>query len=185
MRAIAIGAGVEQSPFISMVRSLGVKVLAMDDREDAEGFKYANQSIAIDIMDKDKVLDIAHNFRPDFVIPAPMAKPLITCGVVNDHFKLKGVSEKAARLVNDKKAFNQLMSNVEIKVAKQTEITGKKSLENAVQELGLPFVIKPRSGSGSRNVRLIVSKGELPFKFDRGFLAEQNLKGQEYRWIFF
>ena len=45
MRAIAIGAGVGQSPFISMVRSLGVKVLAMDDREDAEGFKYANNRL--------------------------------------------------------------------------------------------------------------------------------------------
>ena len=65
--------------------------------------------------------------------------------MINDHFKLKGVSEKAARLIQPIKKLSIIQQCVRQRFLNKQKLQAKKSLENAVQELGLPFVIKPRS----------------------------------------
>lgn len=180
MRALAIGAGPEQADPIALARALGADVLALDGRADAQGAGAANRFAHIDLMDADAVLKLAREFAPDFLIPAPLARPLITAGIVNDALGLKGVSEHAARLANDKQAMREAFTALSVPMARQISVADISGLRAAAETLGFPLIVKPRSGSGSRGVTLAEREGELPVTLDGAdWLAEEALTGRE------
>lgn len=180
MRALAIGAGAEQAGPIAIARALATDVLALDGRADAEGADAANSFAHVDLMDAEAVLKIAAEFRPDFLVPAPLARPLITAGIINDALGLKGVSERAARVANDKQAMRETFTNVGVPMARQIGIGDASGLPAAAEILGFPLIVKPRSGSGSRGVVLAEREGALPTALDGAeWLAEEALNGRE------
>ncbi|MBM3374982.1 MAG: ATP-grasp domain-containing protein [Betaproteobacteria bacterium] len=162
MRALSIGAGSEQVASITIAKSLGIKLLALDGRPDAEGAKLADQFICVDLMDAESVLQIAEQFQPNFVLPVPLASPLITAGIVNDALELKGVSEFAARLANDKLKMRTEFTANGVSMAEQILVQNTSDIDKAIEDLGFPLILKPRSGSGSRGVLLIENKASLP-----------------------
>lgn len=180
MRALAIGAGREQADPIAIARALGAEVLALDGRADAEGAGAASSFAHVDLMDSEAVLKIAREFRPDFLVPAPLARPLITAGIVNDKLGLKGVTEHAARLANDKQAMREAFTTAGVPMARQISVGDVQALRAAAETLGFPLIVKPRSGSGSRGVTLAEREGELPATLDGAdWLAEEALTGRE------
>lgn len=183
MRALAIGAGAEQARAIAAARALGAEVLALDGRADAEGAGAANRFTHVDLMDAEAVLAIAREFRPDFVIPVPLARPLIMAGIVNDALGLKGVTERGARLANDKQAMREAFTARGVPMARQMRVDDAGALRAAADALGFPLVLKPRAGSGSRGVTLIERESALPARLDPiphdDWIAEAALQGTE------
>ncbi|MCC5982030.1 MAG: ATP-grasp domain-containing protein [Oceanicaulis sp.] len=180
MRALAIGAGREQADPIAIARALGAEVLALDGRADAEGAGAASSFAHVDLMDAEAVLKIAAEFRPDFLVPAPLARPLITAGIVNDALGLKGVTGHAARLANDKQAMREAFVGAGVPMARQISVGDAAGLRAAAEMLGFPLIVKPRSGSGSRGVALVEREGELPATLQGAdWLAEEALTGRE------
>lgn len=180
MRALAIGAGSEQANPIALARALGADVLALDGRADAQGAGAATSFAHVDLMDAEAVLKIAAEFRPDFLVPAPLARPLITAGIVNDALGLKGVTDHAARLANDKQAMREAFTAAGVPMARQISVADAGALRAAATELGFPLILKPRSGSGSRGVTLAERESELPVALEgTDWLAEEALNGRE------
>jgi biotin carboxylase len=180
MRALSIGAGLEQQSAIAIAESLGIKVLALDGNSNADGAKIASQFIRMDLMDADNILQITKKFQPDFLLPVPIARPLITAGIINDTFGLKGVSEFAARLANDKRKMHIEFTRNGVPMARQILVKNAVDIRNAISHLGLPLILKPRSGSGSRGVILLDNETVVPSLIgNEDWVIEEALNGRE------
>lgn len=180
MRALAIGAGPEQVGAISIVRQLGAEVLALDGNSRAEGSRAANNFVHIDLMDTQAVLQIARDFNPDFLVPASLARPLITAGVVNDMMGLEGVTERAALIANDKQTMYNVFTAQKIPMARQIAVSNHAEMCTVTEALGFPVIVKPRFGSGSRGVTLVEQENELPtVSIDANWLVAEALTGRE------
>lgn len=183
MRALAIGASAEHEEGIRVAQLLGFEVLALDGNPCSPGFKVADQYTCVNLADKEAALQLARQFRPQIVIPAPLGTPLITAGFINDSLGLKGVSEYGGRIANDKQAMRVAFTAKNVQMAKQRKISNVTDLRLASEELGLPLILKPSCGSGSKGVRLLERRSDFPARLepliDDSWIVEEALKGNE------
>lgn len=87
-KGIVIGASRDAIHTIKKAREKGIYVVALDGNPNAEGFKFANESIVVDISDLDKTSNEVARIKPDFTIPIPIGRYLSTMGYINDKFQL-------------------------------------------------------------------------------------------------
>lgn len=158
---LSVGAGKEQVPSIIEAKKMGLNVIAVDKDPAAEGFKWANETILIDIKDKDKVIQVAQEYKIKCVLPAPIGRYLTTIGAVNDALHLKGITEEAAINCADKYSFNRLLTDASIPCAKQEKAKTYKEIKENIDNIGLPCILKPRYGSGSRGIVVIEKKEDI------------------------
>ena len=88
---VVIGASKDSIHTIQKAKEQGIFVIALDGNPNAEGFKYADKSIIVDISNKQAVDDVIAKIDIDFTIPIPIGRYLSTTGWVNDKYNLKGV----------------------------------------------------------------------------------------------
>jgi biotin carboxylase len=154
LRVLSIGAGAEQFYPIQTAMARGLEVVALDGNAAAPGLSVASRGLVVDISNQAAVLEVARTVQPDFLLPAPIGQFLTTVGAVNSVLGLRGISLDAARLCTDKRATFQCLAAAGIRVARQIEVQGRRVSE-CLAEIGLPCILKPARGSGSRGVRLL------------------------------
>lgn len=187
-RVLSIGASIEHIESINIAKSLGYEVVALDKNINAEGFKYADISLNIDIKNESKVIEQAKKYNIKAVIPAPIGKLLTTVGAVNDALKLNGITKEAALNCVDKVRFNECLSKFNIKCAKQLLANEKEEIINLVEEIGFPCILKPRFGSGSKGVIVVERKQDIKKCINKHLnerendltIIEELLAGKEY-----
>lgn len=184
MRLLSIGAGVEQSYFIKKAIELGHYVIAIDGNKDSVGFKYANESINMDIKNKSELIKVVKNLNIEGVLQVPIGNALTSIGAINDELKLIGISEEAARNCVNKEITNRILSENGIKCAKQILVKDLETLES--DELNFPIVIKPNNGSGSNGVKILNNCNEIKEYLETNkeletiFIIEEFIDGIEY-----
>lgn len=183
---VVIGASRDAIHTIQIARKHGIYVVALDGNKDAPGLSYADQAIVVDISKPDSVLEVVKRIQPDFTIPIPIGKYLTTTGFINDKLGLKGINELATVLSTDKYKFH---------TALQTE--GLRDITCYLLEPGInhleceypiefPAIIKPRFGSGSRDVFYCADEMDLKDAFrmiqdaKEHFILEEAVQGEEY-----
>ena len=188
MKLLSVGAGSEQVPGILKAKQKGYYVIAIDANENAEGLSLADEGYVLDIKLKDKILEFLEDKNIKGIIQSPIGRYLTTIGAINDKFNFKGISEKSAILCTDKLKTNEVLTNHNISCAKQLLAKGKDDILNKIKKMGLPCVLKPRFGSGSKGVVVIENEynidflieEHLNFNIDDFTLVESLLYGQEY-----
>lgn len=188
MNVLCIGAGKEQCYAIIKAQELGLHVIAVDKNSDAEGLSIADVGIPQDIKEVDKVIKIAREYNIKAVIPTPIGKYLTVVGAVNDALGLKGINYEAAVNCTDKTMCAQILQKQGIFCAKQILCENEEDIKKAIIKIGIPCILKPRRGSGSRGVISIWDEGEidksilkhLQTKGEDESIVEEFIKGKEY-----
>ena len=180
-KAVVIGASNEAIHAIKKAQELGLYVYALDGNADAEGLRYADESIVIDISDRDKVSDEIEKISPDFLLPVPVGRILAIAGYINDKFKLKGINFKAAENSTDKYKFHNILKEAGLRDI-DCFLVNKNHFE---KDIKFPSIMKPRFGSGSRNVIFVNNDKELKAAnmflktIEEDFVLEQMFGGGE------
>lgn len=183
-KGIVIGASRDAIHTIKKAREHNVYVVALDGNTNAEGFKYANESIVVDISDLESVSEIVKKIQPDFAIPIPIGRYLSTMGYINDKFHLKGACYEATRESTDKYVFHEILKKSNLRNIKLYLINDKVNINKV--DIKYPAILKPRFGSGSRDVFFLESKDDLVKAIDEikklkeDFVLEKAVVGDEY-----
>lgn len=183
-KGIVIGASRDAIHTIKKAREKGIYVVALDGNPNAEGFKFANESIVVDISDWDKTSNEVARIKPDFTIPIPIGRYLSTMGYINDKFQLEGACYEATRLSTDKYVFHKKLNEENLRNVQLYLIDENTKLDEIKMEY--PAILKPRFGSGSRDVYFLKSKDDLKEIFEQikkmkeDFVLEQAVDGDEY-----
>ncbi len=158
---LSLGAGIEQIPSIIHAREMGLFVIVADGNKNAPGLKIADIPLVIDIKNTEEIIAAAKKYSVSCLLPVPIGRYLTTIGRVNDHLGLKGISGDAAVNCTDKRKFNALLAKSGLNYPHQIVLSDYKELKEAILEFGIPCVIKPRHGSGSKGVMVIDSNSNL------------------------
>ena len=183
-KGIVIGAGRDAIHTIKKAREHGIFVVALDGNPEAEGLKYADEGIVVDISDLERVREEVKKIQPDFTIPIPIGRYLSTMGYINDTFHFSGASYQATKVSTDKYTFHEILNREGLRNI-QAYLVNKTA---NVQDMSIPYpaILKPRYGSGSRDVFFLNSKDDLIKEFqvvkelEEDFILEQAAEGEEY-----
>lgn len=181
---IVIGAGRDAVYTIQKAKELGVRVVALDGNPSAEGFAYADESRVVDISRFETVYEEVQKIKPDFVLPVPIGRYLLTTGYINEKCGLKGIRYTETNLSTDKYLFHKKLQEENLRPI-ELYLVNK---DTKIEELQMPYpaILKPRYGSGSRDVFYIESDEELDCAYkkvcdtEEDFVLEQAVQGVEY-----
>lgn len=181
---VVIGASKDAVHIIKKAKENGIYVVALDGNPNAEGFLYADKQIVVDISDLEKVCQKIDIIKPDFIMPVPIGRYLTTIGYINEKYHLKGIGYSATIYSTDKYLFHERLANSGLRNVKIYLVNKEMSLENL--KISYPAIMKPRFGSGSRDVFYITNDIELEqaykyaIKVNEDFVLEEVVNGEEY-----
>jgi len=198
MTGIVIGAGPDSIHGILTARSLGHEVVAVDGDGKSPGLQYANYRIVADLKEASVViceleeLERSEGIRPDFMIPVPIGRYLVTSCIIRDHYGFKGLGYESGILCTDKHLFHEEMSKDGLRQTDEALIHKGRRVKDIGElfpdkaSVGFPLIMKPRHGSGSRGVRRLGDASEFTrevaykLPFDEDYVIEGVIKGKEY-----
>ena len=158
---------------------------AFDGNANAIGLKYATHKIICDIGDKSVLLEQIKKNKIDCILPVPVGRIIENIGFVNEALGLKGIKHEPARLCADKYEFALKLKG--LRDAKTILLNKENISALKWQDLkNSSKIIKPRFGSGSRDIFVVSSQKELENALkiiensNEDFIIEDMILGDEY-----
>lgn len=158
MNILILGAGVMQTPAIKKAKEMGHFVLCADGNKDAIGKDLCDIFYAIDIKDKNGLLEIAQKFHKKHILHG-----VFTAGTdfstsvawIAEKLNLPGIPYQVALNATDKFRMRTCFKEKGIPSPGFVEYTRDMNLSRVVSSLNYPLVVKPVDSMGSRGVRSV------------------------------
>lgn len=196
-RLLVLAAGILQVPVIKKAKDMGIYVIAADGNKNAEGLKYADKAIVVNITSEEDVLKVAREERIDGVIHPCSEVAMNVMGRLNDELGLSGITREQAIRATNKHLMREAF---ERGGAPSPKSILTKSVEDAwtqFQKLDGDGILKPSRNSGSRGIAKVIKSGRdeentskenfcrlydvaLNESRDKSVLLEQFIEGPEF-----
>ena len=148
---LIIGAGFLQSFVIKRAKDLGYKTFAVDGDKNAVGFKYADFSECIDIVNEKSCLEYARKNHVDGVLTAATDYGVLTASYIARELNLNGLNYESAKLIKNKYLVRKCLFENKVDDTKQAfEVNSNTDIEALSEKIDYPVMVKPCDGSGSR-----------------------------------
>lgn len=181
MKAAIIGASEESLHTIEKAHELGLKIIALDGNPKAAGLETADTPVVVNISDESATLDVLEKLHPDFTLTVPIGRYLTTIGFINDKLNLPGIKREQAAYCTDKYLFHTKLAELGLRNCHCYLVHNGLSDDPV---LNFPAILKPRFGSGSRDVYFINNENELNESLKRvegeDYVLEECIAGDEY-----
>ena len=150
IKIMLLGSGELGKEVAIEAQRLGIEVVAVDKYENAPAHLVANRAYAIDMQDKEAVVELIEKERPTYILPEVEAISIDA---------LFEAEAKGYHVIPNAEAVNKTMNRKNIrlfaseelglKTSKYKFVTSLEELKEASQEIGFPCVVKPvMSSSG-------------------------------------
>lgn len=160
-----IGAGIFQAVAMKQAKELGLSVLATDMDPNAVGFETADFKGIVSTQDIDATVTFAKEFNKKHKIHGVLTVGTDvsrTVSAVAQALGLEGVSPETALKATNKARMRECFWANGVPAPKWREISSESEGFSAIEELGLPVVVKPVDSMGARGVRKLERKEDLP-----------------------
>lgn len=162
MKILLLGSGELGKEFVIAAQRIGQTVIAVDSYENAPAMQVAHGFEVINMLDGEALDQIVAKHQPDFIVPEIEA---IRTERFYDYEK-QGItvvpSAKAANFTMNRKAIRDLAAKeLGLKTANYRYATTAEELQKAVQEIGIPCVIKPLMSSSGKGQSTIKTEADI------------------------
>ncbi len=156
-----VGAGRHQRRAIERARELGLRVVAVDRNPEAPGLAAADDAAVVDFTDVDAVTDAGrrHNVDGVLTVSADRAVPIVAA--VAEGLGLPGIGVETAHLMTHKVAMRRLFAERGVSQPAFAALRRLSERHAALEETGLPAVLKPVDSGGQRGVFRLESMDDL------------------------
>lgn len=151
-RLMILGASYSQIPLMEAARRLGVTAIAASIPGDYQGFQYADEIVYVDITDPEAVLAAAKEAKIDGVATCCMDVGIRALGYVCENLGLPGLNIAAAEASCNKYLEKEAYMRHGVSTARFYKVQSKNELEEALQHLAFPVMIKAVDLMGSRGI---------------------------------
>ncbi len=187
-RLIMLGAGVYQIPGILKAREQGIEVITCSYNADDPGMSISDYTENVDIVDKEKLLRVAHKYQADGIMTMCSDVGIPAVGYVNEKLQLAGISQQTALLSSNKLLMKQAFIRHGVATPRFARVD---SLSSALEFLdGSPgaVVLKAADSSGSRGIVRVRNRSEIGDAFTESFhytkqnfiIIEDAIDGEEF-----
>jgi phosphoribosylglycinamide formyltransferase 2 len=162
MKILLLGSGELGKEFVIAAQRIGQTIIAVDSYENAPAMQVAHGFEVINMLDGEALDRIVAKHKPDFIVPEIEA---IRTERFYDYEK-QGItvvpSAKAANFTMNRKAIRDLASKeLGLKTAQYQYATSAEELQKAVQEVGIPCVVKPLMSSSGKGQSTIKTESDI------------------------
>ncbi len=161
-KILLLGSGELGKEFVIAAQRIGQKVIAVDSYEGAPAMQVAHGFEVINMLDGDALDAIVAKHQPDFIVPEIEA---IRTERFYDYEK-QGItvvpSAKAANFTMNRKAIRDLAAkDLGLRTANYRYATSAEGLQKAVDEVGIPCVVKPLMSSSGKGQSTIKTEADI------------------------
>ena len=165
MKILLLGSGELGKEFAIAAQRIGQTIIAVDNYENAPAMQVAHSFEIINMLDGSELDRIVAKHQPDFIVPEIEA---IRTERFYDYEK-QGItvvpSAKAANFTMNRKAIRDLAAKeLGLKTANYRYATSVLELQKAVEEVGIPCVVKPLMSSSGKGQSTIKSQVDTSTK---------------------
>jgi len=159
-KLLFLGGPIFQIPIIEKAKECGLDVGLVDIDCNAPAVPYVNHYFSCSLRDKNAVLDIAKEFKPDGVICGACDTSVVTAAYVASNLGLPFYSEDVSIKATNK--LEMLYSFVKYGVPHpKFQYVKKKELDSFKCDICYPVITKPVDSAGGRGVNLVSNESEL------------------------
>lgn len=161
-RILIIGAGFLQNFVIKKAKEMGYYTITVDRNPNSIGFKYADDYNIVDIVNQEACLEYARTLDIDGVMTAATDYGVLTAAYISNQLGLPGLSYEVAKVIKNKYLVRRTLSeNNTDDVSQYYEIGDRKELNEIINTIHYPVMVKPCDGSGSKAARRVDSINDL------------------------
>jgi len=187
---VLAGGSRSQLGLLRQARALGHAVCVIDGAETAPLFAEADYRIVRSFADVDGVLaELAQlGIEPVAVATMGSDQAVLPTARLAERLGLPGLPARTAEIVADKRKMRAAFEKAGVDSPRGRELSNLDEAGKALDEVGVPTVVKPVDGSGQRGVTEVRSAEKLPAAVERALAAsragaavlERYVEGDEY-----
>lgn len=188
-RLLILGAGRGQLGLYKAAKELGITTIAGTmPRYHKPCIELADEVCYMDISNPDDVYEKAKDLNLDGAATCCLDTGISSLGRLNDKLDMVGITEYSAKMCNDKSIMKNAFMDNGVNTAKYYEISNKEELEDALNKINLPVIIKATDLQGSNGIYIARSKDEAVAGFSQAMdktkrdycLVEEFIEGWEF-----
>lgn len=180
-KIVLLGSGELGKEFVIALKRYGQYVIAVDSYDNAPAMQVADEREVINMLDGEALTKIIEKHQPDIIVPEIEA---IRTEKLYD-FEQQGIhvvpSAKAANFTMNRKQIRDLAAKeLNIRTADYRYAKTAEELKKAVEEVGMPCVVKPLMSSSGKGQSVIKTKEDIQKAWD---IAQNKGRGDQMEVI--
>ncbi|MEZ3501875.1 MAG: ATP-grasp domain-containing protein [Lachnospiraceae bacterium] len=189
MAKIMVVAGGEwQCPIVKTAKRMGHYVLCSNLYEDSPAFRYSDESVVVDVLDKERHLKIAEQYQPDVILTDQSDIAVPTVAYVAEKMGLKGIGTDKARLFTNKYAMRDFCRAHGFPTPRYRLCHTSREAEDFLKQIK-KAILKPLDSQSSRGIHIVESQEQIRQYFadtlqysnsEKAILIEQYIEGREF-----
>ena len=166
-----IGASYLQMPLVLKAKEMGIRTICFAWAEGAVCKDVADKFYPISIVEKEQILEVCQREKIDGITTIATDVAVPTIAFVAQELGLVGNSVECAYKSTNKYAMRKALKDGGANCPSFSLVHNLEEAREAVNEIGLPTIIKPCDRSGSMGVTKIESDEQLPAAVESAILA--------------
>jgi phosphoribosylglycinamide formyltransferase 2 len=161
-KIMLLGSGELGKEVVIEAQRLGIETIAVDSYPNAPAHLVANRAYVINMKDKDELLEVIRRERPDFILPEIEALNIDALIEAEDEGFHVIPNANAVKLTMNRKHIRQFAAKeLGLKTSKYRFVSEFEAFEKAVDEIGIPCVVKPVMSSSGHGQSIVKTKDEI------------------------
>jgi biotin carboxylase len=156
-----VGAGRHQRRAIQRAKELGLRVAAVDRNPDALGLAEADVARVVDYADPPAVLRKIGRLKVDGVLTVSADSAVPAVAAIAERLGLPGIGAETAHLMTHKVAMRRRLADAGVPQPRFAALRKLSERHRALDEVGVPAVLKPADSGGQRGVFRIDSMDDV------------------------
>lgn len=159
-KVIVLGGNVPHCTLIKELKKRGYYTILIDYLDNPPAKSIADIHIQESTLDQDKVLEIAKEYQPQYILDACIDRPIPVVGYVSEKLGLFcPFGYKESLIGTNKNLMKQMMIDHQIPTSKFVNITSLEQTDDI--DLRYPLIIKPSDASGSIGITKVDKPDDL------------------------
>jgi phosphoribosylglycinamide formyltransferase 2 len=161
-RVLLCGGGELGKEFVIELQRLGVEVIVVDRYNNAPAMQVAHRSHVISMLDGPALRSVIEAEQPDYIVPEIEAIATATLVELEAEGHTVIPSARAAHLTMNREGIRRLAAEeLGIRTSPYRFASSREEFEQAVQEIGLPCVVKPIMSSSGKGQSTIGGEDDI------------------------
>jgi biotin carboxylase len=156
-----VGAGRHQRRAIEHARGRGLRVVAVDRNAEAPGLAAADVAAVVDFTDAAAVTEVGRQHRVDGVLTVSADRAVPVVATVAEALGLPGIGTETAHRMTHKLAMRRALSAAGVPQPPFAAVRSAEDGNEALEQSGIPAVLKPVDSGGQRAVFRVESAADL------------------------
>lgn len=166
-KVMMLGSGELGKEVVIELQRLGVEVIAVDCYENAPAQQVAHRAYTISMLDGEALRNLVEKEKPDFIVPEVEAIATATLVELEQEGYNIIPTAKATQLTMNREGIRRLAAEeLGLKTSPYRFVADFAEFQQAIQEIGIPCVVKPIMSSSGHGQSVIRSEADIQKAWD-------------------